>query len=222
MKKHFQSLVKDQGDRPTCVAFAIGSLHEYWLDISSAGNTEISIDLSEEFLYFMCKRRDGLVGVAGTTIVAAKSALAADGHCLEALYPYQKKAKSVSPPSASAISDGKKRKLSSLAPLKTEMDILDLHFRQGLPVVGVIELFRGAYRPVARGVLPLPSPGEKRIGKHAVLLLESEPIDSEIQFVFLNSWGATWGDGGFGRLTSEYFTRYCKELWSIDKAEGVS
>jgi len=220
MKSHFEAFVKDQGDRPTCVAFAVGSLHEYWLDITRAGKAEISIDLSEEFLYFMSKRKDGLVGASGTTVVAAKSALAADGHCLEVLYPYQKKSNSVKPPNTVAISDGRSRTLNHLTRLKTEIAVLEDHFLQCLPVVGVIELFRSVYRPGRAGELPLPNSGEKRIGKHAVLLVGSEASNHGNLFVFLNSWGRTWGDKGFGRITAEYFAKHCMELWSISQPKG--
>jgi len=200
------------------VAFAVGSLHEYWIDISSASRVEISIDLSEEFLFFMSKRRDGLGHSGGTTLAAAKSALAADGHCLEALYPYQMQVGPSAAPSSRAITDGKQRKLDILSQLKTEEAVLEESLRKGLPVVGVVELFRGAFRPLHGGELPLPSSGERPIGKHAILLVGSERSSHRTNFVFLNSWGASWGDGGFGRLNSEYFARYCSQLWSIEKS----
>lgn len=40
---------------------------------------------------------------------------------------------------------------------------------------------------------------------HAVLLVGYD--DSKKQFTFLNSWGGSWGDGGFGYLPYEYVTK---------------
>ena len=74
--------MKDQGDRPTCVAFAVSSLHEYSVDVVSTGQKLVTLDLSEEFLFFGCKQEDGLKGIAGTTIEAASEWLKKKGQCL--------------------------------------------------------------------------------------------------------------------------------------------
>ena len=89
-----------------------------------------------------------------------------------------------------------------------------------IPVVGVIDLFDSAYRVDKKGMLTFPVVSEKRIGSHAVLLLEIESLPSEDGIVFLNSWGQKWGDGGIGRLGKEYFRKYCRQLWTIERRKS--
>ena len=79
--------VKDQGDRPTCVAFAVSSVHEYWRDIFVDNKQSVDLDLSEEFLYYGCKQNDGLPTDAGTTVTAASDWLGVKGQCVEQLHP---------------------------------------------------------------------------------------------------------------------------------------
>src|SRR5215472_9645971 len=87
LRTKLEKAVKDQGDRPTCVAFAVTALHEHCI---SLGIAQTQLDLSEEFLYFGCKQRDSLSTTSGTTLVAASKVLRLDGQCKEELHPYQR------------------------------------------------------------------------------------------------------------------------------------
>jgi len=209
----FNGTVRDQGDRPTCVAFALTAFHEYWVDISQAGATSVSIDLSEEFLHFHSKSRDGLPPSSGTTVEAASSSLGIEGQCLEKLHPYRDGASPIAVPDVTALKDGKKRLLGTLAKHKFGPRALQTAFDQRVPVIAVIELFRSSYRPGPKGSLPKPTQGDVRLGRHAILLVgieESQPLEA----VFKNSWGTGWGDRGFGRISSEYLEDHCLELWT--------
>jgi hypothetical protein len=217
IRQHFSKRVKDQGERPTCVAFAVSALHEYWVDICCASKASIELDLSEEFLFYGCKMRDGLKGTgSGTTLVAASESLVSDGQCLEQLHPYRQKSPLLSVPSPSAIADGKSRILKALKRQRVELSVVHESLAKNIPVVVAIELFRTAYRVGPSGLLPLPSVGEKRVGRHAVLLLDVEVGGPEEKLVFLNSWGAKWGDAGLGRFSVQYFASHCKQLWNIE------
>jgi C1A family cysteine protease len=216
-RQHLIKRVKDQGERPTCVAFAVSALHEYWIDICCASKAGIEVDLSEEFLFYGCKMRDGLKGTrSGTTLVAASASLVSDGQCLEQLHPYQQKSSLVSVPTRSAFADGKSRILKTLVRQKLELALVRESLAKNIPVVAAIELFKSAYRPGPTGLLRLPSAGEKRVGRHAVLIVDVETSGLEEQMVFLNSWGAKWGDAGLGRFTFQYFSSHCKQLWNIE------
>jgi hypothetical protein len=212
--------VKDQGDRPTCVAFAVSSLHEYWRDVSARQQGAILLDLSEEFLYYGCKQRDGLVGIPGTTIDAASGWLKVSGQCLEKLHPYQVSNGLLQKPSAAAFSDARSKTLSSLVRRDLKWETLKRDLSGEVPVVGVIDLFDSAYRVDKKGMLTLPIAPEKKIGLHAVLLLEIESAPSGDRIIFLNSWGQKWGEGGIGRLEKEYFTKYCRQLWTIERRKS--
>jgi C1A family cysteine protease len=212
--------VKDQGDRPTCVAFAVSSLHEYWRDVSAGQQDAILLDLSEEFLYYGCKQGDGLVGIPGTTIDAASRWLKFKGQCLETLHPYQGSNGLLQKPTAAAFSDARSKTLSAFVRRELKWETLKRDLLTEIPVVGVIDLFDSAYRVDKKGMLTFPVVSEKRIGSHAVLLLEIESLPSEDGIVFLNSWGQKWGDGGIGRLGKEYFKKYCRQLWTIERRKS--
>jgi hypothetical protein len=199
------------------VAFAVSALHEYWLDICCASKPSLGLDLSEEFLFYGCKVRDGLKGTgSGTTLVAASESLVSDGQCLEKLHPYRQKSPLLSVPSPSAFVDGKSRILKTLKRQTIALSVVRQSLAKNIPVVAAIELFRSAYRAGPTGLLPLPSAGEMRVGRHAVLIVDVEATGPEEQIVFLNSWGAKWGDAGLGRFTVQYFSSHCKQLWNIE------
>ena len=214
VKQFFSHRVKEQGDRPTCVAFAVSAFHEYWCEVVSSGKSAIGVDLSEEFLFYGCKQRDGLpVGSDGTTVLAASSWLRSDGQCIEALHPYRKTGGLLVVPSAAAVADGKKRTLNSLKSRGSNLDAVVEALGRGVPLVAVVEIFRSAYLPGTGGMLAMPGPGDRKLGLHAVLLVEVDGDEDDRTTIFLNSWGVGWGDRGFGRFSEDYFDNHCKQLW---------
>ncbi len=216
VKKFFDNRVKDQGDRPTCVAFATSAFHEYWCEVASSDKSIIEIDLSEEFLFYGCKQRDGLPpGTDGTTVHAASSWLRSDGQCTEALHPYRRNRGLLVVPNAAAVADGKKRILNSLKSKRANLDSAVEALDKDIPLVAVLEIFSNAYLPGPRGLLVVPGPGDKKLGLHAVLIVGIEREKGDHSIVFLNSWGAGWGDSGCGRFSEGYFEKHCKQLWSM-------
>lgn len=74
--------VRDQGPRPTCVAFAMVACREF------KENESDPPDLSEQFMFWASKKRDRL-SKTGTTLSAAVEALLQDGVCDRDHWPYQ-------------------------------------------------------------------------------------------------------------------------------------
>ncbi len=74
--------IRDQGQRGTCVAFAVTAGHEV-----SRGPASNPDDLSEEALYWGCKTADG-DWHGGTTFSSARTAITRWGQPLEARWPY--------------------------------------------------------------------------------------------------------------------------------------
>jgi hypothetical protein len=197
------------------VAFAVSACHEYWLDICCASKQNLDLDLSEEFLFYGCKARDGLKG-RGTTIVAASETLVADGQCLEQLHPYQRTTSLFTVPSKAAFADGKSRILKTLVRRNVELKVVRESLDKNIPVVAAIELFKSAYKAGPTGLLRIPGNNEKPVGKHAIVIVDLEVTASEEQLIFMNSWGQKWGNGGLGRFTAQYFSAHCKQLWNIE------
>jgi GNAT superfamily N-acetyltransferase len=73
------------------------------------------------------------------------------------------------------------------------------------------QMFESAYSaPLGR--LPLPGPGEAEKGAHTVAAGFGWS-DAGESLRFQNSWGRSWGDGGYGWLSREYLDRYMIDAW---------
>src|SRR5690349_16479162 len=103
IRELFRNRIKDQGDRHTCVAFAVSALHELWCEVFCAHKSGILLDLSEEFLFYGCKQRDGIAKGNGTTVEAAAKWLAKEGQCREELQPYRLNSPLLAVPSKAAF-----------------------------------------------------------------------------------------------------------------------
>ena len=77
--------IRNQGQRGTCVAFSVVSLREFLVVRKEDGQEQC--DLSEQFLYWACKERDGYNG-SGTWIHVAMRCLLEIGVCIESDWPY--------------------------------------------------------------------------------------------------------------------------------------
>ena len=215
------SPVKDQKDRPTCVAFAMTALHEAVCIGRNGSGPGAGIALSEEFLFYHCKGRDGLrQGVTGTTMSAAAASLGIEGQALEALCPYRTSSAHVGPvaPSAAAIADARNRLLSGLRQTAVALEALEASLRNGNPVVGVLDWYSNSYLAPS-GWIDMPRGGDRLLGRHAVLLVEmdDEARPGKQTIVFKNSWGVKWGDRGFGSFCLDYLISYGRELWTLQK-----
>lgn len=81
-------------------------------------------------------------------------------------------------------------------------------------VVGV-SVFSSFFNADDTGVVPMPSTREQMLGGHAILLTGYD--DSKQRFNFLNSWGAGWGDRGYGTIPYAYIgNRYLGgDYWTL-------
>jgi len=66
------------------------------------------------------------------------------------------------------------------------------------------------------GVVPMPNTAtETLLGGHAMLAIGYD--DAQQRFFFRNSWGATYGDGGYGTIPYAYLTdgHLSDDFWTI-------
>ena len=214
-----QSEVKNQHDRPICVAFAVTALHECAFDTLRGSKKRAEIDLSEEYLHYHSKKRDGLKpNSTGTTVSAASASLATDGQSLESLCPYQPSFSkgNLASPTRAALADGRTRLLSGLRRLDLSLSGIRDSLRVSRPVIAVLDWYSNAY-VTHLGLIEMPSKTDRYLGRHAVLIVEldEDPEPGACIITFKNSWGLKWGDKGFGHFGLDYLRMYGREIWAV-------
>jgi len=83
----------------------------------------------------------------------------------------------------------------------------------GFPVAIGVQI-SDAWDAVPGGTLPLP--GAPIVGGHAVTLVGYKRSGMKVMFRLRNSWGESWGDGGYAWMPSEYLSvGICGEAYAL-------
>ncbi|MBI3942687.1 MAG: C1 family peptidase [Chloroflexi bacterium] len=209
--------VRDQGGRGTCVAHACAAVREYLLgEQSPAGN------LSEQYLYWDCKQRDGYAG-AGTYISTAMTCLLEDGVCAEDVWPYNPEQvagnEGQGPPPATASQEAAGRRISKTDKLKARgVDDIRQVLANNQPVAFAVPVYTFWFAEPGRstGDLRMPLPTDHEEGGHAMCMVgyEDDPdVPGGGFFLVRNSWGTGWGfrneaGPGHARIPYAYIENY--------------
>jgi hypothetical protein len=204
--------VRDQGRRDTCVAFAVTAAHE-----AARSDGE---DLSEEYLFWAAKQRDGLPQSArGTTLQAALTANDALGQPLESFWPYSDLRDHQDPsyrPPAAAHGDAKLRRVEVGGPLiPTSVAIRSALEGGSIPLL-VLTIHKSWFAPNTDGTIDQPSPGSPAPGRHAVIVVGRVTVPAKgDHFIVRNSWSERWGDGGYAYIPYAYVDDYGEQAWIL-------
>ena len=204
--------VRDQGPRATCLAFAVTAAHE----VARAVGLPVVEDLAEEVLYWGCKQIDG-DRKPGSEFPSSATALARWGQPDEGLWPYDRTRDDTSadyapPPAALEPSICRHTRLQSIGATIPEIKRC---LCQGRTVALGLWLTRGFFTS-SGGQIPAPEPHEARLEGHAVLVVgyDDGARDGQGVLIVRNSWGTTWGDGGYGYLPYAHLA-LGSEAWTI-------
>lgn len=85
---------------------------------------------------------------------------------------------------------------------------------EDFPVTVGISVY-DSFFDAANGNIPLPKPREYNYGGHAILLVGYD--DATGRFKFRNSWGAEWGNAGYGTIPYSYIgnSGLASDFWVI-------
>jgi hypothetical protein len=215
--------IRNQGERGTCVAFAALAAYEHALTTLGAFH-----DLAEQFLYWNCKRNDGIHNSIGVAYPLLKQ----DGCCLEETWPYYS---SVVPGNEGQGPSPKGSQLQALTYRLSEFQQLSPNavedikakLAAGRCVSFSIPVFNSWYRSDAvayTGDITNPIPGEVRNGGHAMCFVGYIDSAADVaigggRFIVRNSWGSNWGIAspfgvGYGTIPYSYITRFATEAFS--------
>lgn len=188
--------VRDQGARPTCLAFAASDAHAALRD----GWTPLSC----EYAYFHAQQRSGLSPAAGATLSSMLDAIRDDGQPLEGDWPYMSSLPALiaawAPPEMVGSIYRRNGKVNSHA-----IDDVIAWLDNDRPVVVLSMLSESFYTPTSEGVVS-PSVGElpQPSRRHAMVACGHGKINGERAILVRNSWGARWGLSGHAWLTEAF------------------
>lgn len=171
-------VVRDQGQRPTCLSFALSDVHQAAICHFDR--------LSPECLHRTAATLSRTPVTSAMPVSAALRALECEGQTTEADWPYH---------TESCVKDnptyfrkaGQERRLAA--------DEIFSRLNDGLPVVLIlnigIEFFSCSKNSILEYDRATPSEA-----CHAVVIIGARRIDNRDYFLLRNSWGSAWGNDG--------------------------
>jgi hypothetical protein len=182
--------VRDQGPRPTCLAYAVSAAHEH---ARRTGEY-----LSPEYLHFFSDPTNPL---GARSIDQVAKALQDDGQSEEADCPYL----TAGPHSGWQPANGVPVFRYSSEPKMANATTVERLVRRGSVAVLGISLSESFFVPHAPWVIS--SHGSIR-GLHAVACVGLGYCRGDRVFLVRNSWGTDWGDAGYAWLDEDFLTQH--------------
>ena len=190
--------VRDQGQRPTCLAFAASDAH--------AALRPDWAPLSCEFAFYHAQRRSNRSPVQGATVGSMLEALRHDGQPAEAGWPYLTTLPSDHDdwlPPANVNPIFRRGGAATADVLATVIGKLD----QQEPVILLITLSGSFFAPTIDGIVDTgqgeaPDP----VLRHAIIAVGHGTINGSTAILSRNSWGQAWGINGHAWLTERFLT----------------
>jgi len=210
--------IEDQGNLGSCTANALVGALEF-LELKDKLSL---VDLSRLFIYYNERVIEHTVkSDSGAMLRDGIKTLAKQGVCTEAKWPYAISKFTVKPTPA-CYQEAANHQITSYHRLSTLNEMRSC-LGDGFPFVfgfTVYESFESAQ--VARtGVVPMPKPGERTLGGHAVVAVGYD--DKRTRFIVRNSWGTSWGMKGYFTMPYDYLANasLSSDFWTVRRGEQM-
>jgi C1A family cysteine protease len=187
---------RNQGQRPTCVAFATSAAVEYqWYK-----NTQDNSYISPEFIYESRDNTDD-----GMSIYNALTIIKTNGNVTESKFPYLSKDARSIPSSITTLAE--QYKIDSFYQISNLNEL-----KQSLVTDGVCIVLFPVYSAASTTFWLKNETTDTEITYHGISIVGYD--DKQQQFIVRNSWGTDWGQDGY---TFWPYTQFSSalELWGI-------
>jgi C1A family cysteine protease len=216
LRQHCPSIY-DQGQLGSCTANAIGAAFEF--DQLKQGLADFMP--SRLFIYYNERTIEGTVDSdSGAMIRDGMKSVNKLGVCPETEWTYDI-AKFQDKPTDQCYTDAAKHQALVYRSVVQDLHQVQGCLASGYPVVFGFSVYESFETPeVAHsGVVPLPKKGEKQLGGHAVLAVGYD--DTTQSFIVRNSWGSSWGQGGYFTMPYAYVTsgQLASDFWALYTVE---
>lgn len=190
---------RNQGSRPTCLAFAVSDAHAAVRDATP---------LSCEYLFYKAQTRASRPFSKGALLGATLASLREDGQPEEGGWPYSRKPPadeaSWVPPADVGVCYGR----DGWAHMPAFDDIVT-EVEAGNPYVLLLRMTDSFYYPAPGGIV-CPVAGEiaDPIVGHAVIAAGHGSEGGSRYLLIRNSWGEKWGVAGYGWVPESYIRQW--------------
>ncbi|PDT35657.1 peptidase C1 [Rhizobium sp. M10] len=203
--------VRDQGIRPTCLAFAVSDCH--------AALRNGWDPLSAEFTFYHAQRRAGLPPTQGALLLRILEAVRDDGQPPETSWPYLPDLPTDldhwGPPAVQT------KYFRNFERGPGSFDEIVSNLLAGSPTVVVLCIGEAFFNPVEEGVIE-GFPGEKDVIRHAVVVVGAGNVGNERALLVRNSWGPLWGVNGHAWVTENYISQRLRRIAVLKEEVSVS
>jgi C1A family cysteine protease len=221
--------VQSQKGLQASTAFAVTALMEYF----DRRAFDRHSDFSELFLYKATRDLLGYAVDIGADLRTTLKALQTFGVPAERLYPYAPERHQEAPPAfCYAFADAfRTMRYFRVDEVKLTSAQVLLNVRRCLaarmPSVFGLSIYSSFPTHGEGGDISMPEPGEQLIGGHAMVAVgyDDERMIGPNQGALLvrNSWGATWGERGYGWLPYKYVeAKLAVDFWSLIRPDFVN
>mmetsp|Transcript_19549 Transcript_19549/g.32816 ORF Transcript_19549/g.32816 Transcript_19549/m.32816 type:complete len:431 (-) Transcript_19549:104-1396(-) len=213
--RNYMTTVEDQSQTNSCCANAVCGAYEYMgkRDAMEKGGSVFVDDISRLFIYYVGRKRDQQLFREDTSLAprdegmslgGALSALEMKGACLEKNWPFNINRVNDTPSNA-CFREAIRYKIAESRKVPVDLSSMRQCLAEGHPIVFGLKLTAQFFKPSPGGGIVTPDvddPQSAEHGLHAMLIVGYS--DRQEVFIVRNSWGTSWGDGGYGYVPYDY------------------